>query len=189
MREVKKNIKNEKISDKTMSLTVASCVVGLLITITMLAATTWAWFSASETSHKSSIVSASCTVSVELFDGTEKKSPISVHDGEYIYSLDADIDYTVTLAAVGNAQGGYARIYIGENNYLTCRIFTDEYVSATQDATDQNYVTFTLRSDTPVEIKVRTFWGSTSDTNVVITDGGVYSVIRNNIGGFVLEEK
>ena len=163
-----------KVSDKTMTLNIIACVIGVLICMISLTAATWAWFNASVSSPTNSVKSGTYTVDVTVALADDPTTLISpVEDGGKSYSL-AGGEYLVTLASDGNVSTGYCIVDLLSNGtemtVYTSQIFTSE------SGKSPTSITFTLKllGDTVVEFDP--CWGThiVEDGVIYLSDEGSY---------------
>ncbi len=170
------NDENKKITDKAMTTTMMACVIGILVTATLLATTTWAWFSGSTGSSSNSIVSSYCTVDAIINDQGEE-ADFTVVNGNKVYSLSANVDYTVEISVVGTASGGYCKLVLGDDTSAT--YYTEVVVpvdSHTGISAGDNVgsLSFTVKFTTDKTVTVKSGWGIHTHEDPDFSNGGVY---------------
>ena len=116
--------KYEKVSEKSLSRIMLSSVFGILLCGICLAGLTWAWFTGSVSSTANTITAAKFTVDISVIEegATTPLSPTE-ENGAYIYALDTDKTYTVTVKASGSATTGYCTVKLGSDTYHTIQLY------------------------------------------------------------------
>lgn len=154
-------------------------VLGFALCFVCLAATTWAWFTASVTSEANTIQSAHFDVAVTV----TPSSGSATDKGNNVYSLSAGT-YTVTLTPTGNATKGFAVVTVaaaqppisqmlmlasagdGEGQATPTDI-TAVGTYCTQQLFDENGVaqvaTFTIQATGDVTLTITAHWGEQDD--------------------------
>lgn len=118
--------KEEKRSDGLNHL-LAPSLMAIMACALYLCGTSWAWYSSSQVSSVSSIVSATYDADVAInvdgaTSGMVKTNTISQMD------LESGKEYLVTIKASGNATSGYCKVEVGNEVYYTNSIIpNDEY--------------------------------------------------------------
>lgn len=159
-------------------------LLGFALCFVCLAATTWAWFTASVTSEANTIQTAHFDVNVAV----TATSGTVTDKGNNVYSLSAGT-YTVTLTPTGNATKGFAVVEVaaaqppssqmlmlasagdGEGQATPTDI-TAVGTYCTQQLFDENGVaqvaTFTIQATGDVTLTVKAYWGE-KQTDLVAT--------------------
>jgi len=179
-----------KVSDKTMTYNIIACVVGVLLCIASLTAVTWAWFADSISSPQNSLASGDYKLEVSIIQ--TDNSAVVDPDGEngYIFELDSDVQYTVTISASGSVSTGYCKVKLPggaeAKDFYTTQIFTSAAGSNPSDVsladavdTTPESITFTITvvSTNPTEkVSFESWWGtlSTPDADRDFSNGGSY---------------
>ncbi|MDR1628914.1 MAG: hypothetical protein LBS36_01670 [Oscillospiraceae bacterium] len=117
----------------------------LCICVLCFVSATWAWFSIGVTNRGSLIIAATFDVSVTVV-GTENTQLYVDESGRYY--LEAENEYTVTLANTASMGSGYCRVTLGEEFYYTPQIEKNTSFS------------FRIVSPEAVFLQVERFWGS-----------------------------
>ena len=125
-------------------------VLGLALCMVCLAATTWAWFTASVTSGANTIQTASFDVNVAVTNGA---NTVNAVDG--IYTLPTG-EYTVTMSKTGDANG-YFDFKVGEKQYRTTAITANTPIT----------VTIQNNRTSPIICSFTSYWGTPDGTTNV----------------------
>ena len=141
-------------ADKVFIRSVVVSLFALSLCLIVFSTSTWAWLTdtiAASEEIKSSIYVLTVTVTP---DGAgEALTPTKV-SGMDVYDLEADKEYTVTALAVDdsvtNAQTGYFKIKIGNENF-----FSEQIDRGTS-------ITFTLKFTSDTTIEIVKCWGTSS---------------------------
>ncbi len=113
----------------------AACLVG----------STFAWFTATQTSSTQVIQAANYDITVLL---AESQTELTPENG--IYSLESGKTYELTLTAIGTATTGYSKITLGDNDFYTVQMKPGESIK----------VTITANSDVTLENTPQ--WGTSA---------------------------
>lgn len=129
-------------------------VLGLALCMVCLAATTWAWFTASVTSEANTIQTASFGVSVKVFDSS---------DAEVNFDNLSKSEYTVTVTPDNGASEGFVIITVTELPESTPAV---SYIYHTQQIPSGKMLNFTLdlssisTSATAFKVDFTPHWGN-----------------------------
>ena len=125
----------KQLNEKAFSRFFISSLITMLVAISALCSTTFAWYTAS--------LSTSSTLTAACFDITVaiEDSGLTVpseDDGSYI--LSAGQSYTVTLerSSIATAENGYAEIILGVTSYITEQINDGSIVFTIEPASNVN---------------------------------------------------
>ncbi len=133
-------------------------LLGIFICAICLMGSTWAWFTATQSTQTQNIQAASYTVAAEILadDGT----PIATDNTVTLQKG----TYTVTLAASGDATTGYTTIKIGNTDKLIFQFPSVNYSEKT--------ITFTLVMNEPAKVEFASCWGTSvvDDTNRILKE-------------------
>lgn len=148
---------NEKLSDRAFSHLALTSVLGILVCIICLSATTYAWFTSSVQGDNNKIQTAdTCLLSVSVYKDGANKAVIDTHNP---ITLECEGTYTVTLTLPKGSASGYLVITVGTQEYYS------DYLQR-NDNTDGT-LTFTLNVQTAQSITFTACWGICSrDCNV-----------------------
>lgn len=102
----------------------APSIISICIYAVCLCSTSWAWFTAAQTSHVAEIQTAAYTVNVTA---AVEEIPTEVTGDNSIYTmaLEADNTYEITITANGTATNGYCTVTLGDQTYYTPQIEKD----------------------------------------------------------------
>ena len=137
MKEKQNNAK--KLTDKAFSRLIALSVLCILVSLTCLCSTTWAWYNTNTTSGESSVESGVFDVDVSVINANgeiitvtknaNRKSACTFGAaGEYTVTLSVSVDATVT--------SGFCLVTIGEKVYATDLVTSEAPVSFTVTIAD-----------------------------------------------------
>ncbi len=116
--------KYEKVSEKAFLRIMLSSIFGILICGICLAGLTWAWFTGSVSSTANTITAAKFTVDISVIEEvTDTQLTPTEENGAYIYALNTDKEYTVTVKASGSATTGYCTVKLGSDTYHTIQLY------------------------------------------------------------------
>ena len=132
------------------------CAAGILLCLTMLSMTTWAWFSDSAVTRSGTVQTADYRVVVTVKDSNDETVAEEAH-GAYGTQYRLPVGkYAVSLNGEGSAQNGYCRLEIGDATYYTVPLLTD--------GTTLN---FTVELNCEQTIEFNGNWGSYSGSDVI----------------------
>ena len=158
------NSKQEKLTEKAFTQSIAISVFGILLCVVALCSVTWAWFSDGVSSSTTSIQSANCDVSVSVTSDGTTVDPV---DGKYTFTKDEV--YEITITATGTAESAYCILNIGGTQYYTVQIPT------TATETVPNHIKFTLQfSAEKTDVEIITRWGTSSQEERDFANGLYY---------------
>lgn len=154
----------KKMADKAFNQSFAVAILCILLCAVALCSTSWAWFSASVSSSSNQIASAFCTVTTTVTDDEgEVVDAIPNTDGDYF--LAADKVYTVHFLCEGTARSSYCVLTANGIRYYTEQIST---------SAPENTLSFTLSFHTDTTVNIHTYWGSVTQTDRALFNGGQY---------------
>lgn len=148
--------KHEKIPEATMTAHTVVCTAGILISLTMLSMTTWAWFSDSAAIRTGTVQTADYRVVVTVKDGNDETVAEEVHGAYSTQYRLPEGKYDVSLRGEGSAQNGYCRLNIGDAAYYTTPLLTDG-----------TELDFTVELNCEQTIEFHGNWGSYSGSEVI----------------------
>ena len=131
---------HEKIREKVLVSRVIVAVIGILVWMSAMGFTAYAYFTSSITSGSNTIVAATYGAEITVArdeNNTQTKVTPTVNQTIHTYSL-VKGTYHVVIKATGNAQNGYCKIVIGDVKsedsikYYTIQMSTDENASKSQ---------------------------------------------------------
>ncbi len=155
----------KKESSDNLTAMLLPSILGIILCAFCLVGSTWAWFTASQSTAPQTITAANYDVSVTV---TLEKNTISSENG--IYSLAAG-KYTVSFTTVGDATTGYCIV-----DFDGTEIHTEQIAKGAS-------IVFYIDAEQPVTLKITPQWGtSTHDINTKIKSGDTISVSSSFIG-------
>lgn len=174
--------KSGKISDKTMTLNLVSCVVGILLCVSSLTAATWAWFQANVSSTDNVIQAADYTIEVTVSAGNtvaseqtgESAQAVSLAravEGGYAFTAEEDGTYTVQLTYSGSASTGYCKLVIGATSY-----YTEQLPIPVENGTPLTVMRFALTLSRDTTVQFIPCWGTYKEPARDILNGMTYTV-------------
>lgn len=156
---------NGKISEKVFVSRVVVAVLGILMWMSAMGFTAYAYFTSSITSGSNTIVAATLGAEITVArdeNNTQTKVTPIVNQTIHTYSL-VKGTYHVVIKATGNAQNGYCKIVIGDLEsedsikYYTIQMSTDENAS-------ENQLEFVVECyNDNAELYIIPNWGSCSE--------------------------
>ena len=149
-------------------------VLGLALCMVCLAATTWAWFTASVTSEANTIQTANFDVNVAVTNGTN-----TVNETNGSYTLPTGVN-TITITNTGTASTGFCVIKIGDG----ITVYTQQL---TKNESDTITFTINVTGSGTVAMTVTPNWGTAMVNSTyslrppadVIVDGATIDVVGN----------
>lgn len=149
----------EKISDKAFARLILTSVLGILVCIVCLSASTYAWFTDGEIGASNKIQSASECLFSALVYTNDTDELVATVDTQNPITLKIKGDYTVTLTLPSGSASGYLVVRVGSQEYYS------DYLQR-NDSTNQT-LTFTLKADTETSVTLFARWGIYSDESDV----------------------
>ena len=165
--------KQDKLTDKAFTQSIAVSVISILVCVVALCSVTWAWFSEGVTSSSNTIKTGNCTVTVSvMYDGVEI-APNS--DATGTYTFEAGKSYQIKITFTGSAESSYCKLVIGGQDFYT------EQVSMSEP---NNTITFALTFDAQTEVEIITRWGTYHISNNArnFYNGKSYTNLAENTG-------
>lgn len=168
--------KEGKISDKTFTYNLIASILGIVLCLLFLSATTFAWYSSEISGGSMSISPSSCVIEVEIaydsdpanagaYDSCDVPSAtVDSNDIVYDYNFLGGKIYKVTLKPTGTGTG-YCKMKVGDSD----KYYFSEQMSGGSDITF--YITF--EQDSAVEF--HSCWGYYSGDVRDIKDSSVYT--------------
>lgn len=150
-----KHMENTKRIDGLCHI-LAPSVIGIFICAVCLCGTSWAWFTASQTSSVTGIHTATYTIRVTAVKD-ELTTEVTNNNGTYAMELESGKTYKVTITATGTANTGYCTVAFGGQDYYTPQIRKD---------TD---FTFEVNAYQSGELTITPQWGTCAATENRIT--------------------
>ena len=150
---MKKQFKeNEKLTDKAFSRIVFTSVLAILVCLTCLCSTTYAWFSETVLSNGNSItVATKCELTVEVFDSSEELiAKVNIGKTKSIH-LDSGI-YTVKMTLPKGSASAYLMFSVGAEKYYT------DYLAYNTGDTDK-VLTFEISVLNETSVTLKPKWG------------------------------
>ncbi len=137
-----KHSKNKQ--DSSLTAMLFPSVLGIIVCAVLLMGSTWAWFAASQNTALQTLKSAKYDISPRVISGSAE---ITEENGAY--TLEAG-EYTVTLAAGGDATTGYCILDFNGSEQHTVQIPKD------------TEITFELSTSDEVSLKITPQWGTSA---------------------------
>ena len=146
--------KCEKVTDKALNRNIILAVLGILLCLTMLSASTWAWFDDSVTSVQNNFTSGEYLIEVVITDseGNAAQS-VTDRDGKARYRLSANGVYSITLTGKGTVSGGYCIIEYADGELYSQQIYTEKTESTPKQ------ITFSFCAELDTELLFSACWG------------------------------
>ena len=146
--------KRELTADKALNRSIVLAAVGILLCLTMLSATTWAWFGETVSSMENSFSTGNYLVRVTLSDGEGNiLDGETDEDGRQLYRLEAHKRYLVTLTGEGSVSGGYCVLKYGDTTLYSEQIYTQSTESTPKQ------ITFSFGVNTDGQFSISSCWG------------------------------
>ncbi len=148
-----KHAEKEEKSDGFTSMLMPS-VLGICICAVCLAGSTFAWFTASQSTATQTIQAANYNVTTVVTISNE--TPISEQNG--VYHLEKDTTYEVTLTAKGDATTGYCILDFGGS-----KAYTDQIAKGTS-------ITINLKMNESATLEITAVWGTYAGDGKISTE-------------------
>ena len=139
--------KQDKLTDKAFTQSIAVSVISILVCVVALCSVTWAWFSEGVTSSSNTIKTGNCTVTVSVMNET-MEIPLNATG---TYTFEAGKSYKIIITSTGSVTSSYCKLVIGGQDFYTEQVSTSE---------PNNTISFTLAFDAPTEVEIITRWGT-----------------------------
>ena len=170
MKEVNKiiySIDKEKPTEKAFLRSITVSVLGILLCMIALCSTTWAWYSKNIYSSSNTVYAANCymLISVQRIDG---ESLIDVENLDGKYQVDENVEYKISLKAIGSANSAYAII-----NYNGALYYTEQFKVYPEYFMAEAF-TFTLTFSKNTHIEIYSRWGTASYSKRDFYNGETY---------------
>lgn len=165
--------KQDKLTDKAFTQSIAVSVISILLCVVALCSVTWAWFSEGVTSSSNTIKTGNCTVTVSVMNEETEIDPNTDTTG--IYTFEAGKSYQIKISSTGSVESSYCKLVIGGQDFYT------EQVSASEP---NNTITFALIFDSQTEVEIITRWGTyhISNNERNFYNGKSYTNLAENTG-------
>ena len=139
----------EKLSDKAFARLTLTSILGILVCIICLSATTYAWFTGSVQVKGGNFKAAdACLLSVSVYkDGAEE----AIIDTQTPITFECEGTYTVTLTLLKESASGYLVLTVDGQEYYS------DYLQGNNE-NDQT-LTFTLNVTTAQSVSFTARWG------------------------------
>ncbi len=128
-------------------------MLGIILCAVCLMGSTWAWFTATQSTATQTIQAANYTVSAVI---KQDETEIAANNGTYTLAAGT---YTVTLTATGDATTGYAVVTVGKTEIYRGQLKPAETFS------------FTLVANEAATLEVTYQWGTAATPHSSIQDG------------------
>lgn len=139
----------EPLTDKIFMRSVGVSFLAIIICIVVFTASTYAWFTGSIETPKTTIESSVYTLSISA----EPVVTTSVLNGNSVYSLNKDTEYKISITALSEdttGKTGYVKLIINGNSYISQQI-------------DRGHkLEFTLSFTSDTEVEIVECWGTSS---------------------------
>ncbi len=157
-----KNKHNQKEAGDNLTVLLLPSILGIILCAICLMGSTWAWFTATQSTETANIQSASYTITAEVL--TENNLSIATENSATLQQG----RYTVTLTAIGDASTGYCKVKIGSTEKLTQQFPSAKY--------PEKSITFTLVINEPARVEFIPCWGtSATDEAERILNGSTHT--------------
>ena len=139
-----------------MTANAVTCVAGILLCLSLLSMTTWAWFSDTAVTGSGMVHTADFHVEITITDVNDTSIP-ETSQGVHCtrYSLSAG-EYDISLSGKGTAQHGYCRLEIAGKTYYTQPLVTNG-----------EELTFTITVTDEQVLDIYSNWGSYSGLDTI----------------------
>ncbi len=127
-------------------------VLGILLCAVCLMGSTWAWFTATQSTATQTIQAADYNVSAVVKSGEKE---IAAENGTYTLTQG---EYTVTLAASGEATTGYCIL-----DFSGTKTYTEQIAKDTS-------ITLNLKINEPVALEITAVWGTYAGDGKISTE-------------------
>ncbi len=163
-----------KIGDKVMVTRLTLTVAFIVMCLTIMCLTAYAYFTCNVSSEGSKLVASNFELSVSVSE-QGKQLDVTKVDGDSVVSLSSGKEYTVVITASGNAKTGFCVIQANNSRavYHTQQMSAHEEMRGLQS----NSVTFKLRVSENTVVKFITQWGTSSQYSADNTNNGEYYIV------------
>lgn len=154
-----------KIREKVLFSRIAVAVIIMLIWMSAIGFTAYAYFACSVTSGENTIMSATYGMETEIVDSDDSQTKLepSSQDGmTSTYEVGAGV-YNITLTATGTATTGYCKIEV-KGTEKTVTLFT-------QQISPGGKISFTLVPNADATVVITPQWGTYVNRAAVVGDG------------------
>ena len=165
----------EKLTEKAFVRSIIVSVLSILLCMTALCSTTWAWYSKNISSTSNTVYAANCdmSISVQRIVG-EDYFYVEKSDGRYqLKNLEKGVKYKISLKAVGNANSAYAII-----NYNGGTYYTDQFKVFSDSSTADEFTFILSFSEENISIEIYPCWGTSSRRVRKVYNGKSYSDLQ-----------
>ncbi len=176
MKRITKAMKADgKVTDKVLTYNIAAAVIGMILCLASLTATTWAWFGDSISSTQNTVKSGAYNIDIAVSEKVSESSfsqvlPSVDAEGKVYYELEAAKTYKIELAGNGTVSTGYAVLKCEDKTLYTEQIFT-----SASDKTPKQ-ISFTVDTNDATRLYISSCWGTYSGVPDM-TDGGDYDLL------------
>ena len=150
----------EKVTDKVLTRSIITSVIGILFCMTCLFGLTWAWFSDSIVTSSNKITAATFDLDITVTEQTEQGAGNAVTKGEDgYYTLDAAKTYTVSLAKLGTAKTGFCHLSVMAPSAETATAYYTDSIPQIDATTKEETEPFVFTISGVSKIKFTAMWG------------------------------
>lgn len=161
---------DQRVSEKQMLQVLICTACSILVCMSCMVGSAWAWFAVSVESSGNAIVVGKFEPAVSV---TEGGTEVAATDGKY--ALEADKPYTVTVNGDGQELAGYVTAQLTDGtdvkNLVTHRV---PYTPEGQNAAVDTQLEFTITVDKACEMTMGIGWGIPAEPNA--KDGDAITV-------------
>ena len=158
MKETNETTKTGSRSVKGLMLT---CLCCCLVCVLLLSTVSWSWFN---DRISASFKMNTATYDISILVATDYGVVAPSEENEYVYNLEANHCYTVTVTTSGSATKGYFDMVLG-NRTLTSGNLVD------------GPITFTINTGSlPVNMSMTPNWGTRDKKIAMIANNGTYNL-------------
>ncbi len=138
-----------------------SCLCCCLVCVLLLSSVSWSWFN--------DMISASFKMNTATYDisiqvVTDYGVIAPSEENEYVYNLEANTQYTVTVTTSGTATKGYFDMVLGNRTLTSGNLVNGQ-------------ITFNVNTgNLPVDMTMSPYWGTREKKAAMIANNGSYNL-------------
>ena len=162
-------------SDKQLRRSLISMLASIVLCISCLVGTTWAWIQTSITNEGNVITVGELRVSVELAKGEKTRGVTVVPSEKYTYVLEEVGEYCIVLMNTGSIPG-HCTITLTDSQGNSEEFTSGTLYPAGEGQEDTATIILTITAEdilndvVPVELKIQPYWGDDPNYAIVEVD-------------------
>ncbi len=193
LREIFSNTRKAELTDENIVRILMPSVIGILLCMSCLFGSAWAWFSAGTSVSSQTITAANYWVKVTIPNPVSSRMDAS--QNETIYELEKDKEYEVALQAGGTASTGYCLVELSDSEddanaatYYTEAIAPKQEDESSEEAavSDEDEAKFTFKiipGENETRVKITAVWGSYAEDDTDTSGSVNRKISESNVIG------